>query len=212
MNRPSRRAARTAPRWLSALLIASCAVPAVGSAQRTDTTRTLSVPSTRVDSIAGTVGSRVGRARIAGPLAPPLTPRRAFLYSLLVPGLGQAKLDRGTAGAFFAAIEVGSWAMFGKTGYDLREARRFSGDTLPNNYLVGTDGKLAPNGTFPGHFPVELVNTRRLHVEDWVAALAFNHLISGADAFVAAQLWDVPANVSLQSRSDGLAVVATIHW
>src|ERR1700744_210795 len=37
---------------------------------------------------------------------PPIPPGRSFLYSLLVPGLGQAKLDRPTLAVFFFTIEV----------------------------------------------------------------------------------------------------------
>ena len=39
------------------------------------------------------------------------------------------------------------------------------------------------------------MRTRRLHYEDWLAVLVFNHLIAGADAYVAAQLWDLPGKV-----------------
>lgn len=130
----------------------------------------------------------------------------------MIPGLGQSRLDRGTAGALFATIELGSWAMVRKSGTDLRVARRYSQDSLANNYFVGADGKLTKVGTFTSEFPTVLVNTRRLHREDWLAALLFNHLISGADAFVAAQLWDVNRTVAVKPYRDGAALVATIHW
>ena len=143
---------------------------------------------------------------------PPISPKRAFLYSLAIPGLGQARLDRGTAGALFAAVELGSWAMVRKSGSDLRVARRYSEDSLPNNYSVGADGKITKVETFVSEFPVDLISTRRLHREDWFAALIFNHLISGADAFVAAQLWDVNRKVSVKPYRDGAALVATIKW
>ena len=143
---------------------------------------------------------------------PPITPKRAFLYSLMIPGLGQSRLDRGTAGALFAAVELGSIAMVGKTTGDLQQARRYTVDTVPKNYAVGSDGKIVGTGVFGPQFPLSLVNTRRLHREDWFAALMFNHLISGADAFVAAQLWDVPTSVAVKPYADGIALVATLRW
>ena len=85
-------------------------------------------------------------------------------------------------------------------------------DTVPSNYTIGSDGKIVGTGGFGPQFPVALVNTRRLHREDWFAALMFNHLISGADAFVAAQLWDVPASVAVKPYTDGVALVATLRW
>ncbi|MFM8301280.1 MAG: hypothetical protein ACKN99_01930, partial [Gemmatimonadota bacterium] len=42
----------------------------------------------------------------AGIGAPPISPRRAFLYSFLLPGAGQARLDRATAGGMFFLIEA----------------------------------------------------------------------------------------------------------
>ena len=43
--------------------------------------------------------------------------------------------------------------------------------------------------------PVEAI-AGAVIIEDWIALLVFNHLVSGADAFVAAHLWDLPAQVS----------------
>lgn len=154
----------------------------------------------------------MGSALIAEVGKPPLTPKRAFLYSLMIPGLGQYRLDRGSAGALFATVELGSWAMVRKTGIDLRQSRRYSGDSLPGNYIVGTDGKISGTGSAPNLFEIGLVNTRRLHREDWFAALVFNHLISGADAFVSAQLWDVPKSLAVRPYQDGIMLVATIPW
>jgi hypothetical protein len=184
-------------------------------AQTTDTTK-VKPPVVRPDTTKRRGPLRtaptVTRQRIAAPRNPPLSPRRAFIYSALLPGLGQSHLDRGTAGAFFAAIELGALAMVFKTSSDLREARRFSGDTLPGNYSVDATGKLTPVLTYGNRFPVELLSARRLHKEDWFAALAFNHLISGADAFVGAQLWDVPKSLSVIPTPNGPALVATLHW
>jgi hypothetical protein len=144
-----------------------------------------------------------------GRFTPPLTPKRAFLYSALLPGFGQSRLDRGTSGALFASVELAAMVMVRRSGMDLREARRYQIDTLPAEYRVAGSA-VEKNGTFTNQFTRDLVKTRRLHVEDWLAALAFNHLFAGADAFVSAQLWNVPVELSAIPRPSGAVFVATV--
>ncbi len=146
-----------------------------------------------------------------GRFTPPLTPKRAFLYSALLPGFGQSRLDRGTSGALFASVELAAMVMVRRSGMDLREARRYQIDTLPAEYRVAGSA-VEKNGTFTNQFTRDLVRTRRLHVEDWLAALAFNHLFAGADAFVSAQLWNVPVELSAIPRPSGAVFVATIRY
>lgn len=146
-----------------------------------------------------------------GRFTPPLTPKRAFLYSALLPGFGQSRLDRGTSGALFASVELAAMVMVRRSGMDLREARRYQIDTLPAEYRVAGSA-VEKNGTFTNQFTRDLVRTRRLHVEDWLAVLAFNHLFAGADAFVSAQLWNVPVELSAIPRPSGAVFVATIRY
>lgn len=146
-----------------------------------------------------------------GRFTPPLTPKRAFVYSSLLPGLGQSRLDHGTSGALFASIELAALVMMRRSQMDLREARRYQIDTLPNQYLVAGDSVIK-NGVFTNRFTRDLVRTRRLHVEDWMAVVAFNHLFAGADAFVSAQLWDVPVELSAYPRPSGAVFAATIRF
>lgn len=152
---------------------------------------------------------------------PPISPRRAFLYSLLVPGAGQAKLDRGRAGGMFFLIEIASLTLVHRSAEDLRIARRFSGDSIPLRYQVnavtgqptlGADGRPVVAEWSVPKYDAAYVRTRRLHYEDWLAVLAFNHLFAGADAFVAAQLWDLDAKVGLRRTPFGTAFVATIPF
>ncbi len=144
-------------------------------------------------------------------LTPPVTPKRAFLYSLALPGFGQSRLDRGVSGALFSGVELGAIAMLRHASADLRESRRYVGDSLPVTFTIS--GKTATATSYgPNGYTEDLVRTRRLHVEDWLAVLAFNHLISGADAFVSAQLWDVPVKMTAVPRPDGALLVATIRW
>jgi hypothetical protein len=49
------------------------------------------------------------------------------------------------------------------------------------------------------------VAARKTHLEDWIAVIVFNHLLSATDAFVAAQLWDLHAHIHpiTTSSADG---------
>ncbi|MBU6365858.1 MAG: hypothetical protein KJT01_06570 [Gemmatimonadetes bacterium] len=133
------------------------------------------------------------------------------MYSLGLPGLGQSRLQRGTAGALFASVELAAIVMVRRSSADLREARRYRADSLPAQFTVqGTT--LAGSGTVPVRFSADLERTRRLHVEDWIAVVAFNHLLAGADAFVSAQLWDMPVRLSAAPSRGGATVVASIPF
>jgi hypothetical protein len=139
---------------------------------------------------------------------PPISAGRAFLYSFAVPGLGQAKLDRPTYGAVFFLLEITSIAMANRTASDVRTARAFQADSVPLTYKVdattgayqlGSTGLPIVDTWKVTPYPRELVKARRLQYEDWMAILIFNHLFSGADAFVAAQLWDLPQRISFRA-------------
>jgi len=108
-----------------------------------------------------------------------------------------------------------------RSAEDLRIARAFSGDSVPARYqsdpvtgLVARDAQGDPVVAAWTKAPYDStwVRTRRLHYEDWFAVLVFNHLFAGADAFVAAQLWDLPEKVAIRSTPYGPAVVATIRF
>jgi hypothetical protein len=143
----------------------------------------------------------------------------AFLNSVLVPGLGQAKLDRPTAGAFFVTAELISIALFRKAASGLREAQRSGTDSVTVTSWKTTNGREdldslglpIPGVTSPNKWSAGgLTSARRVFREDWVAALLFNHLIAGIDAFVAAQLWDLPVQVSMRPTSSGGAALGLV--
>jgi hypothetical protein len=153
---------------------------------------------------------------------PPISPRRAFLTSFLLPGYGQARLGRPTASAFFLTVEVASALMLGKTIHDVGVARRYLADSVPATYAVdATTGQVRRDSTgaavveswAPGQYTTDLLRARRLQREDWIAALFFNHVVAGAEAYVSAHLWDVPAAVSISADPRGGAtVVASLRW
>jgi len=185
-------------RKLQYLLLAIAAViaaPASARAQRPDSTR------------------RVPAAAVATPgdsLHSPLTPRRAFFYSFLAPGYSQSVLGRHKAAAAFVLVEAITLSMIRESAADLHEARRMVNDTVIVSY-VGASG--SPGiVTSPPRFGDADVHTRAAHVEDWIALLVANHLFAGADAYVAANLWDVPARLGLRMLPRGAVLSASFTW
>jgi hypothetical protein len=176
----------------------------VGAAGAMLGARTASAEGQRADS------ARAGVA--ATSIRPPLSPRRAFLTSLVAPGYGQAILGRPNAAALFVLTEAIALLMVRETATELREARRLQDDSVAL-YFVGPNG--VPDTIYQAaRYPSALVRARRAHFEDWIAALVANHVIAGADAFVAAHLWDVPIRVGLRRDGKGGAttVSARYHW
>ena len=205
---------RGAPVALGVALLAMTALAARDlAAQEQPTPPPTPVPAAG-DTARGPRRPRSGIAPRPG-LEPPISPRRAFLTSLVVPGLGQSRLQRPSAGAGFFLVELGALALMQKSLGDLREAKRLLADSVPSAWPVDPEsGALLPRPPREtGAFGQELVRARRVHVEDWAAVLLFNHLISGVEAYVAANLWDVPAQVSMRATPAGTrALVVAIAW
>jgi hypothetical protein len=146
----------------------------------------------------------------ADSIRPPLTPRRAFFYSFLAPGYSQSVLGRHKAAATFILVEAITIAMIRESGADTHEARRLVNDTVVVSY-VDPSGSPAVV-TVPPQFGDAEVHTRASRIEDWVALLVANHLFAGADAFVAANLWDIPAKLGLRMLPHGAVLSATLKW
>lgn len=191
------------------VILAVAASPQPLRAQGADSTRAGARAASR-DTTARGPRTRPAQG-LPGRFTPPLTPRRAFLYSAMLPGLGQSRLDRGSSGALFAAVELSALVMLRRSAADLREARRLRTDSLPANFTVSGDS-VVKQGLYTTRYDTDLIRTRRLHVEDWLAVVAFNHLFAGADAFVAAQLWDIPVQLSATPSPLGTMFVATVRF
>jgi hypothetical protein len=184
---------RSTSTLLAALLLLSASA---ARGQRVDSTR-VSPKVPRVDTAVAPVPR------------PPLSPRRAFLYSLALPGYAQAVLGRPTAGALFVLSESIAIALLRESNAELRQARRLQSDSLAT---LGRDPSSGSLVTVPAPYNQELINLRRGHREDWVALLIANHLFAGADAYVAAHLWDLPSQVSVRATDQGTVVSARIRW
>jgi hypothetical protein len=170
-----------------------------------------SLRAQRADSARAGVVRTVADSNRAKLPKPPLSPRRAFLYSLALPGYSQSVLGRPTAGALFVLTESIALVMLRESAADLREARRFRTDSL---VVIGYDASVATPTpiTQASAYTDRLIDVRRGHVEDWIAFLVANHLFAAADAYVAAHLWDLPTQISVESRRSGTVLAAKVSW
>jgi hypothetical protein len=148
----------------------------------------------------------------ADSVRPPITPKRAFLSSLLVPGSAQNRLGRHRAAAALIGVEAMSIAMIRESGADVREARQQAGDTLVVSYVDDKGDRLPTPLLQRRRFGDVEVRSRRSHVEDWVALLIANHLFAACDAFVAANLWDVAAHVTMSGSKEQLLIGGRLSW
>lgn len=112
-------------------------------------------------------------ARLA---ARPVSPMGALFRSFLIPGWGQAKLDRKLTGAVFVTFEAISLGMALKASNEL-------------DYMDRTNSQRA--------------NDKRQERDDWIALLIFNHLMAGLEAFVSAHLWDFPPDLRIRPLPGG---------
>ncbi len=175
-------------------LVVALVASTAAQAQRPDSARRAPVvPTARVDS-----------------LNPPISPRRAFLYSFLAPGYSQSRLGRNKAATTFMFVEGIALVMIRESAADVHEARRMASDSVIVSYVNanGTSGITR----VPPRFDDKYIHTREAHVEDWVALLVANHLFAGADAYVAAHLWDVPIRLGLRATPNGTAISAALAW
>ena len=127
---------------------------------------------------------------------------------IALPGYSQSVLGRPTAGALFVLTESIALVMLRESAADLREARRFRTDSL---VVIGYEPTGTPI-TQVSAYNDRLVDIRRGHVEDWIAFLLANHLFAAADAYVGAHLWDLPTQISVESRRDGAVLAARVAW
>jgi hypothetical protein len=151
---------------------------------------------------------------------PPMSPRRAFLTSLLLPGYAQTVFGRNRAAMLFSVIEIGALGMARKAADDLNEAKRMPRDSVVGSYRIDPatgqavldprTGLPIPETWVTGRFSADRIKARRTHYEDWIAAIVFNHLFSGADAYVAANLWDFRTNIGVVANRESAAIYASV--
>jgi hypothetical protein len=113
----------------------------------------------------------------------PISPINAFWRSFLLPGWGQARLNRKLTGGIFVAWEGVTLGMSLKTRHELAYLRRTGSARADNK--------------------------RREH-EDWIVLLAFNHLFAGLEAYVGAHLTDFPGDLKIQAVPGGAGASITV--
>lgn len=199
--------------FAAALICLFSLIPCSTDAQQRDSARAGVAPQT--------IQSRPAAPSDTAP-HPPMSPRRAFLTSLLLPGYAQTVFGRDRAAMLFTIIEIGSIGMARKAAQDLAEAKGLAHDSVVATYKIDPTTGLAvidpktglpvPDTFVASRFTPDRIKARRTHYEDWIAAIVFNHLFSGADAYVAANLWDFNANIGTVSTDRSVTVYASLRF
>ena len=119
------------------------------------------------------------RAPVAADSTHRIRPLAAFWRSLVLPGWGQAATGRSVTGAVFVTWE-------GVTAMMTLKAQ------AETHYLKESGSKN--------------LSAKRQEVQDWLVLWIFNHLFSGAEAYVSAHLQDFPRELKVQAVPGGIRV------
>jgi len=112
-----------------------------------------------------------------------ISPMGAFWRSFVLPGWGQAKLNRRLTGGIFLAWEGVTLGMSLKTLHELE-------------YLRRTNSGRADD--------------KRQEHEDWVVLLGFNHVLAGLEAYISAHLADFPGDLHLEAVPGGAGAAVSL--
>ena len=108
------------------------------------------------------------------------------------------------------AFETVALVMIRESSLGLREARRNLADSIIVSYVDAGGNPSVVYQRTP--FPRALVRSRQEQLEDWIAVLVGNHLFSAIDAFVAAHLWDLPAEIALRAHPNTKGLALRLYW
>jgi hypothetical protein len=114
-----------------------------------------------------------------------ISPLGAFWRSFLIPGWGQARLNRKLTGGIFVAWEGLTLGMSLKTRHELRYLRRNNSNRA---------------------------DAKRQEHEDWIVLLGFNHLFAGLEAYVSAHLGDFPGDLQIQAVPGGFGASLSLPF
>ena len=112
-----------------------------------------------------------------------ISPYGALWRSLLLPGWGQARLNRKLTAGLFIAWEGVTLGMSLKTLHELE-------------YLRRTNSARA--------------DAKRQEHEDWVVLLGFNHVLAGLEAYISAHLADFPGDLHLEAVPGGAGAAVSL--
>jgi hypothetical protein len=102
----------------------------------------------------------------------PVSPMGGLWRSILIPGWGQAKLNRKLTGGLFVVWEGVTLGMAIKSNHELEYLRRTGSGS---------------------------VKAKEKERQDWLVLLAFNHLFAAIEAYVSAHLWDFPDDLDVRA-------------
>jgi len=141
----------------------------------------------------------------------PVTPSKAFLRAVLVPGWGHASIGTHTRAGFYFALEATTVYGLLRTRTRLNEvtARAEFRENVLREGLAAQgivefdeiESALEADARLDNLRDLE--EARRQQREDWAALGIFLLLLSGADAFVSAHLQDFPEPIQIQATSLG---------
>jgi hypothetical protein len=120
----------------------------------------------------------------------PVSPRGAFLRSLVLPGWGQAYAGAPGRGAVYFTLAGGSVWMSHVARHQLRDARR-------------EQAWLRETGLLDVEAETEFAISRARHFEDWAALSLFLFFLSAADAYVSAHLADFDERIGVMPEPEG---------
>lgn len=140
-----------------------------------------------------------------------ITPRGAFLRSLVLPGWGHTEVGSYVRGGFYVATQAATGFMLIKTQTRLSRARTRLDlmEEVVRERLVasGVDDPETLEASVESDPEVSdlqaLVDTRSEQREDWIALGIFFLFLGGADAYVSAHLADFPAAVEIEGTPEG---------
>jgi hypothetical protein len=142
-------------------------------------------PAVRAQDSAALDTAAAAAAAAADTLVRPISPMGAFWRSFLLPGWGQARLNRKLTGGIFVGWEGVTLGMSLKTRHELAYLRR----------------------TGSGH-----AESKRREHEDWIVLLVFNHLFAGLEAYVSAHLADFPEDLRIQAVPGGVGATVSVPF
>ena len=153
--------------WSAAVLVAACV--GAGATRLVAQADSVAPPPAAPESVLVAAVTPSGDTLYA---RAPVSPMGALWRSILLPGWGQAKLNRKLTGALFVAWEGVTLGMAIKSNHELGYLRRTGSSS---------------------------VRAKEKERQDWLVLLAFNHLFAAIEAYVGAHLWDFPPDLDVRA-------------
>lgn len=173
---------------LGCALALAAAAPAAAQVRPSAPPRDTAAAAPRDTLVARPLPARADTA--AADSARRVSPKGAFIRSLVLPGWGQSAVGNPGRGAIYFALETGSLWMVYKSHRKLAFARR-------NQEYLREVGELEEDQQSG------LVNSREEQLEDWITLSGFLLLFNAADAFVSAHLIDFDERIGVVPGRNG---------